>query len=124
MRRRHAFETAGGGRTRTAPPGGNLPIAGEIVETVPGAFRIEDWRSFDRDYAPTAHAWHERFVATWAPISAAGYDERFRRLWEYFLPSAAGMFRARRNEVWQIVLSAPEYPGVYRSVPWPAPLSN
>lgn len=97
-------------------PGGNLPIASEIIATIPDAYRLEDWHNFGRDYTPTLRAWHERFTANWQSISAAGYDERFRRMWEYFLLTAAGAFRARRNELWQIVLSGPEYPGVYRSV--------
>jgi cyclopropane-fatty-acyl-phospholipid synthase len=49
-------------------------------------------------------AWHERFQAAW-PALQQRYDERFKRMWEYYLLSSAGAFRARSNVVWQFVLT-------------------
>jgi cyclopropane-fatty-acyl-phospholipid synthase len=49
-------------------------------------------------------AWNGNFQKAW-PGLRARYDERFRRMWEYYLLSCAGAFRARSNQVWQIVLT-------------------
>ena len=44
------------------------------------------------------------------------YDDVFYRMWEYFLLSSAGAFRARTNQLWQLVLSKKGMPGGYVSV--------
>jgi cyclopropane-fatty-acyl-phospholipid synthase len=49
-------------------------------------------------------AWHRNFTDNWQSIQDA-YDQRFQRMWVYYLLSSAGSFRARRNQLWQIVLS-------------------
>ncbi len=41
------------------------------------------------------------------------YDERFRRMWCYYLLTSAGGFRARKNQLWQVVLSPGGVPGGY-----------
>ena len=46
----------------------------------------------------------------------ANYDERFHRMWRYYLLSCAGSFRARKNQLWQIVLSKNGIPGGYKTV--------
>lgn len=97
-------------------PGGNLPIAREIVDAAAEKFRLEDWHNFGLDYARTTRAWFERFDRNWELIRAEGYDERFYRMWKYFLLTAAGAFRARRNELWQIVFSRGGFPSGYRSI--------
>ena len=48
--------------------------------------------------------WHQRFVAAW-PELAARYGERFKRMWEFWLLSSAAAFRARRIQLWQVLLS-------------------
>jgi len=49
-------------------------------------------------------AWNARFQKAW-PRLAGRYDERFKRMWEYYLLSCAGSFRARSIQVWQIVMT-------------------
>ena len=49
-------------------------------------------------------------------IRALGYDERFYRMWRYFLLGAAGSDRARRNQLWQIVYSKRGLDGGYESI--------
>ena len=54
--------------------------------------------------------WHERFEAAW-PRFAERYGPRFRRMWRFYLFGCAGTFRARTNQLWQIVLSPTGIPG-------------
>lgn len=96
-------------------PNGALPSAGELASSAERRFVIEDWHNFGADYDRTLMAWHERFEAAW-PSLARTHDERFRRLWRYYLLSCAGTFRARSNQLWQLVLSAGGLEGGYRRV--------
>jgi cyclopropane-fatty-acyl-phospholipid synthase len=57
--------------------------------------------------------WFRNFQENWRCLRH-GYDERFFRMWKYYLLSSAGAFRARANQVWQIVLSPRGVPGGYR----------
>jgi len=85
-------------------PNSMLPSARQIAEAAEGIFIIEDWHSFGSHYDPTLMAWHQNFTDNWHCIQDA-YDQRFKRMWVYYLLSCAGSFRARRNQVWQIVFS-------------------
>jgi len=85
-------------------PNSMLPSARQITEAAEGIFIIEDWHSFGSHYDPTLMAWHQNFTDNWHCIQDA-YDQRFKRMWVYYLLSCAGSFRARRNQVWQIVFS-------------------
>ena len=76
---------------------------------------MEDLHSFGSDYDMTLMAWFDHFHQGWDSIKA-NYDERFYRMWKYFLLSSAGSFRARKNQLWQIVLSPKGVPGGYCSV--------
>lgn len=97
-------------------PGGMLPTATQIAAAVEGRFYIEDWHNFGADYDPTLMAWMVNVERHKDELADLGYDERFYRMWRYFLLSSAGAFRARRNHLWQIVLSRPGTARVYRSV--------
>jgi len=76
-------------------------------------FVVEDWHNFGADYDRTLMAWHERFEDAWPRLSQR-YDERFYRMWRYYLLCCAGTFRARDNQLWQVVLSPRGVPGGYR----------
>jgi cyclopropane-fatty-acyl-phospholipid synthase len=76
---------------------------------------IEDWHNFGADYDQTLLAWYRNFERSWPQLSST-YDERFRRMWRYYLLTAAGGFRARRNQLWQIVLSPRGVAGGHESV--------
>jgi len=67
-------------------------------------FIIEDWHNFGQDYDPTLMAWHANFEKAW-PALKERYDERFYRMWRYYLLSSAGGFRSRFNQLWQVVFS-------------------
>jgi cyclopropane-fatty-acyl-phospholipid synthase len=76
---------------------------------------IEDCHNLGAFYYPTLMAWFRNFESGWIQIQQR-YDERFRRMWRYYLLSLAGAFRARTTEVWQIVLSKNGLLGGYASI--------
>ena len=82
-------------------PNSMLPSARQITKAAEGFFVLEDWHSFGHCYDRTLMAWHKNFTDSWDTIKHA-YDERFYRMWTYYLLACAGSFRARRNQLWQI----------------------
>ena len=92
-------------------PGGMLPSLAQIGRAAEGLLLVDDLHNFGPDYATTLMAWNANFQAAWPELSRSGrYDERFKRMWEFYLLSFAGGFRARRWPLWQIVLSPPGSP--------------
>ncbi len=117
------LHTIGGERSahRTDPwieryifPNSMLPSARLLGEAIEGRFVIEDWHNFGADYDRTLMAWWENFERHW-PELREHYGERFRRMWRYYLASCAASFRARRNQLWQLVLSPGGVAGGYRA---------
>ncbi|PKP79966.1 MAG: cyclopropane-fatty-acyl-phospholipid synthase [Alphaproteobacteria bacterium HGW-Alphaproteobacteria-18] len=96
-------------------PHGMLPSPQQITKAVGGNLIIEDWHNFGADYDLTLMAWLQNFDAAWPDLSDR-YDERFRRMWRYYLMSCAALFRVRQAQLWQIVLSADGVDGGYLSV--------
>lgn len=94
-------------------PNGELPSLGHIAEAVENLFVLEDVHNFGADYDRTLMAWNERFQSAWPELSK-DHDERFKRKWEYYLQACAGAFRARKIQLWQIVLSPEGVRGGYR----------
>jgi cyclopropane-fatty-acyl-phospholipid synthase len=97
-------------------PGGVLPVAEQIAAAAGGVFIMEDWHNFGTHYDPTLMAWMANVDAHRDELRGLGYDERFYRMWRYFLLSSAGSARARRNQLWQIVYSKRGLDGGYESV--------
>ena len=93
-------------------PNGALPSMAELARSAED-FVVEDWHNFGADYDRTLMAWHERFEAAW-PKLRQHHDQRFYRMWRYYLLCCAGTFRARDNQLWQVVLSPRGQPGGYR----------
>ena len=85
-------------------PNGMLPSIAQISKSIEGLFVAEDWHNLGPHYEKTIMAWHQNFQNAW-PRLQEKYDEKFKRMWEYYLLSYAGAFRARSNQVWQIVLT-------------------
>ena len=94
-------------------PNGMLPSMAELSQVLEPVFQVEDWHNFGADYDRTLMAWHARFEAAW-PRLQSRYGERFYRMWRYYLLCCAGTFRARDNQLWQLVLSPGGVPGGYR----------
>ncbi|MCH9644244.1 MAG: class I SAM-dependent methyltransferase, partial [Gammaproteobacteria bacterium] len=76
---------------------------------------IEDIHNFGADYDRTLMAWDENFVKHWGEIKK-NYDERFYRMWRYYLLSCAGAFRARSMQLYQFLLSPNGKLGGYVSI--------
>jgi len=96
-------------------PRGVLPSVNQIGASIEKLFVMEDWHNFSADYDKTLMCWYRNFTGGWDKIKDK-YDERFYRMWTYYLLVAAGMFRARRNQLWQIVLSKKGVVGGYNSI--------
>lgn len=96
-------------------PGALLPSVKQIAKSVEGRFVMEDWHNFSADYDKTLMAWYHNFVSHQDKLGEH-YGERFRRMWTYYLLCCAGSFRARKNQLWQIVFSKNGVPGGYISV--------
>ena len=84
-------------------PNSMLPSAAQVARAVEGLFVIEDWHGFGTDYDLTLQAWRDNVEAAWDRLP--GYDERFRRMWRFYLSASMASFRARRIQLWQLVLS-------------------
>ena len=94
-------------------PNSMLPSAKQITSAAEGLFVLEDWHCFGQYYDKTLMAWYNNFKKNWSKLKDA-YDERFYRMWTYYLLSCAGSFRSRRNQLWQIVFSKKGIKGGYR----------
>jgi cyclopropane-fatty-acyl-phospholipid synthase len=92
-------------------PNSMLPSASQIAACTEGRFVTEDWHNFGPDYDRTLQAWRANIEAAWDRLPR--YDERFRRMWRYYLAASMAAFRARRIQLWQLVLSPRGIPGGY-----------
>jgi len=90
-------------------PNGMLPSIAQIGKAIEGLFVMEDLHGLGGHYEKTLMAWHQNFQKAWSRLKTR-YDEKFRRMWEYYLLSCAGSFRARSIQLWQIVLTHPGTP--------------
>ncbi|MCB0732606.1 MAG: cyclopropane fatty acyl phospholipid synthase [Ignavibacteriae bacterium] len=86
-------------------PNGMLPSIKQLAKAAEDIFVIEDWHNFGFDYSKTLNAWFKNFSKNWKDNLSHLYDDRFYRMWKYYLLSFAGSFRARYNQVWQVVFS-------------------
>lgn len=85
-------------------PNGMLPSIAQVARAAEGLFVIEDWHNMAPHYDKTLMAWHANFQRAWPGLQNK-YDGRFKRMWEYYLLSCAGAFRARHIQLWQIVMT-------------------
>jgi len=98
-------------------PNAMLPSVAQIGEAIENLLVLEDWHNFGADYDKTLMAWYENFHKNWKEInSKTNLDERFYRMWKLYLLSSAGSFRARRINLWQIVLSKNGVKGGYAPI--------
>ena len=85
-------------------PNSALPSLAQLVTAMEGVFVCEDIHNIGEDYDATLMAWFERFDAAW-PTLRAKYDERFYRMWKFYLLASAGSFRSRAQQLFQIVMT-------------------
>lgn len=84
-------------------PNGVVPTLRQITNSS-GGFIMEDLHNFGTDYDKTLMAWYHNIENAWDTLPS-DYDERFRRMWKYYLLMSAGVFRSRHMHLWQIVFS-------------------
>lgn len=90
-------------------PGGMLPSPSVFGrEAAAAGFEVADAFAFGRDYARTLAAWLAAFERSWPELSAQGFDERFRRLWRFYLAYCEAGFRSGCTDVYQFALTRKE----------------
>ncbi|WP_161889107.1 cyclopropane fatty acyl phospholipid synthase [Pontibacter russatus] len=92
-----------------------IPSLRQLGAAMEHLFIVEDLHNFGAYYDPTLMVWFQNFDRNWDQLKGE-YDERFYRMWKYYLLSSAGSFRGRNNQLWQMVLSKKGATGVYESV--------
>jgi cyclopropane-fatty-acyl-phospholipid synthase len=87
-------------------PGGVLPSADAIGRVLRESttLHVTDIRPMGRHYAHTLRLWRERFVSNWEQVAALGFDDRFFRMWEFYLAYCEAGFRTGYLDVAQIRL--------------------
>jgi len=107
------IHTIGGNRSVTSGepwldryifPNGMLPSMTQLANAMEGVFVMEDWHNIGPHYDRTLLAWYANFEKAWPELKNR-YDERFRRMWRFYLLSCAGGFRSRSLQLWQIVMT-------------------
>ena len=92
-------------------PGGCLPslniISGALTRTTD--MQIIDLRDIAIDYAKTLKHWHEAFMAELDAVKSLGFDEKFIRMWRFYLSYCEGGFRERIIGTYQITMAKPYY---------------
>ena len=93
-------------------PNGMTPSVQQIGTASEGLFVVEDWHNFGQDYDATLMSWNKNFQNNFDKLKDL-YDDRFKRMWEYYLSMCAGTFRSRRNQLWQLVMTKGGIKGGY-----------
>lgn len=89
-------------------PGGMLPSP-QVLKSLGERFGVPVIREriFGEDYAKTLATWRDNFRAAWPSLMPLGFDERFRRLWEYYLAYCEAGFLSGNIDVRQVVFAKP-----------------
>ena len=96
-------------------PNSLIPSRAQIARAAERLFVIEDWHDFGTDYERTLAAWSANVTKAW-PDLGGRYDVRFQRMWHFYLMVSIASFRARRSQLWQIVMSPEGVVGEYEAV--------
>ena len=90
-------------------------VSAQLSAAMDGLLVMEDWHNFGPDYDRTLMAWQSNSDRHHKELNST-FDERFHRMWRYYLLSLAGAFRARKIHLWQIVMSKHGVLGGYAPV--------
>ncbi len=81
----------------------------QLAASIRGLFTVHDWQNYGHYYSSTLSAWQENFERNWETIkslkTARPFDEKFRRMWNYYLLSCKAAFDVEDLQLWQIVMS-------------------
>ena len=89
-------------------PGGMLPSPSALRQQVERAgMVVRNSFEFGDSYSQTLRRWHDRFNDRWDQVAGLGFDDRFRRMWNFYLTSCAGAFLVGNCNVTQITIARP-----------------
>ena len=89
-------------------PGGMLPSPSKLREVITKhGLLVETSIEFGHSYDQTLRRWHDTFNAKWDKVAALGFDDRFRRMWNFYLTSCAATFASENCDVTQITIARP-----------------
>ena len=91
-------------------PNAVAPSLAQLGKAVEGLFVVEDIHNIGPDYRPTLLAWWKNFEAGYPTLDKSKYDERFYRMWQFYLLAAAGAVAARESQLFHLVLTHPGAP--------------
>ncbi len=87
-------------------PGGMLPSPTVLRQEVEKAgLKVARSVEFGESYSQTLRRWHDTFNARWDEVSLLGFDDRFRRMWNFYLTSCAATFHSGNCDVTQITVT-------------------
>jgi cyclopropane-fatty-acyl-phospholipid synthase len=89
-------------------PGGMLPAPGVLrAEVERAGLAVRGSIEFGESYSQTLRRWHETFNHRWDEVKRLGFDDRFKRMWDFYLASCAGAFAGGNCDVTQITVTRP-----------------
>jgi cyclopropane-fatty-acyl-phospholipid synthase len=89
-------------------PGGMLPSPSVLRSEIEKAgLNVMKSIEFGESYSQTLRRWHDTFNERWSEISLLGFDDRFKRMWNFYLTSCAAGFHAGSIDVTQITVTKP-----------------
>ena len=97
-------------------PGGFLPAISDISKAITDLFIMEDWHNFGPDYGKTLRAWQRNFDKGYKTLDHRHYDQRFYRMWKFYLSITAAAFAVRNIQLWQVVLTKRVAEMEYKSI--------
>ena len=100
-------------------PGSFIPSLGAIMQAKTEASDLQLIQQYDfgHSYALTLRAWRKRFMAQRAQVRTQGFDERFIRLWEFYLAYCEGGFLERSIGVSHLLLARPDHRPALQGLP-------
>ena len=85
------------------------PAMSHLADAAEGLFVVQDWENYGHYYAPTLADWQQRFEKNWPTIEAIParhrFDERFRRMFNYYFLSCKAGFETEHIHLWHLVMS-------------------
>ena len=76
-------------------------------QVVKSGMAVEKSIEFGQSYNISLRRWHETFNEKWDQIAEMGFDDRFRRMWNFYLTSCAATFESANCDVTQITIKRP-----------------
>ena len=87
-------------------PGGFLPSSDYIKRLAEkNKLKLEKINSYSNDYAKTLSTWRNNFFKAWNDISPLGFDDSFKRMWEFYLSYCEAGFKAKNIDLIQFSMS-------------------